>query len=77
MSVPDYSHDQELLARKIRGVLDEFDYNNMDREDVVKVLEWESTRVKYGDKENLSWIEGLGNLSGMDKLQEGLTSDSN
>lgn len=59
MAVPDYSHNQELLAREIRKVIGEFYKDKMTRRDVAEVLEWESTEVQYGDKENLPWIKGL------------------
>jgi len=60
MTVPDYSHDQELLAREIREAIGEFDKKNLDRQDVKEVLEWEAVKVYQGQKENLPWIEGLG-----------------
>lgn len=59
MSVPDYSHDQEHLARELREVIGEFDKERLDREDIAEVLEWESVQVQQGSKENIPWIEGL------------------
>lgn len=59
MSVPDYSHEQEMLSRRIREALDNFDFSKMSRDDVAEVLEWEKTEVRFGDKENLTWLEGL------------------
>jgi len=55
-----YSHDQDLLAREIRTVLDEFDFSGMSREEVRDVLEKEARDVEFGAVENLHWLEGLG-----------------
>lgn len=59
MSAPYYSHEQEMLSRRIREALDNFDFSKMSRDDVAEVLEWEKTEVRFGDKENLTWLEGL------------------
>lgn len=55
-----YDDDQDQLARKIRKVLSEFDFGEMDRKEVSRVLEKEAIKVKFESEENCTWIEGLG-----------------
>lgn len=55
----DYNHDQDLLSRRLREVLIEFDFRDMDREEVAEVFEQEVSYIQYGSKEMYHWLEGL------------------